>query len=123
MSETKPAPICYLEIPAPSIEKAGSFYRSVFAWKIQPSSLTNQQYWMFETGEGSLMGGLDTTKAVQEGGIIFYIKVEDIAAMLKAIDQAGGSMVAAKEDIGGGYGFSAVFKDPNGNRIGLWSKS
>ncbi len=117
----KPAAICYVEIPAPDVERAGSFYSSVFGWKIEPSGLTEQKYWMFSTGENQLMGGLTPDLPVQDGGVIFYLKVEDISETLAAVLKAGGAPVQETKEIGGGFGYSAVFRDPNGNRIGLWS--
>ena len=114
--------ICYLEIPAPDIKKASTFYASVFDWNVRESDLSDVAYSMFDTGEeGALCGGLDSSKPVQKGGIIFYIKVGNMDAVLAAIKNEGGSVVTGKEDIGGGYGFSAVFEDPNGNHVGLWS--
>jgi len=77
-----PSPIVYLEIPAPNIEKAGSFYSSVFGWIIERSNLSGYEYWMFNTGENSLTGALDSNKPVLAGGVIIYLKVDDIKATL-----------------------------------------
>ena len=117
------SPICYLEIPAPDIEKAETFYSTVFGWKITPSDLGVEKYSMFGTGENQLMGGLDASKPVQDGGIIIYIKVDNIDTTLVMVKGEGGSVVRDKHDIGGGHGFSATFKDSNGNHIGLWAES
>lgn len=116
-----PSAICYLEIPAPNIEKAGSFYSFIFGWKIKPSSLTDKPYWEFSTGEGLLTGGLDSSKEATPGGVILYLKVADIESTLEKIALFGGSVLRPKFDIGGGYGWSAIFKDPNGNTLGLYS--
>ena len=115
------ATICYLEIPAPDVEKACAFYSKVFGWDVTPSTLSDKTYWEFSTGDGQLGGGLDPRLPVQDGGVLPYLKVSDIAEALAAINDAGGSVVRKKFDIGGGYGFSALFKDPNGNQIGLFS--
>ena len=117
------APIVYFEIPAPDIEKAGTFFSSVFGWTITPSSLSSKAYWEVGTGSDQLTGGLDSSIPVNEGGIILYLRVDDLAATLRKICDSGGSVVRDKFDIGGGYGFSAIFKDPNGNRLGLFAKS
>jgi predicted enzyme related to lactoylglutathione lyase len=53
-----PAVICYMEIPAPDIERAGAFYSKVFGWHVKASNLSTQIYWEFNTGEGQLTGGL-----------------------------------------------------------------
>ncbi|MDD4975303.1 MAG: VOC family protein [Bacteriovorax sp.] len=117
-----PSSICYVEIPAPDIEKARIFYSSLFNWEILQSELTDQKYYMFKTGENSLMGGLDSTKSVSDQGVLLYLKVEKIISTLEMIEKSGGKVVRTKFEIGGGYGFSAVFADPNGNHLGLWSE-
>ena len=115
------SPICYVEIPAPDLEKAGSFYRSVFGWNITPSNLTDLRYWMFSTGEGKLTGGFSSELPVGDGGALLYLQVADIDQTLAAIEKAGGTVVFPKEAIGADYGYSAQFKDPNGNRMGLYT--
>lgn len=121
--KNSPASIVYFEIPAPNIEKAGTFYSSVFGWIITPSSLSSHAYWEVGTGDGQLTGGLDSAASVCDGGIITYMKVDDITTTLDKICESGGSVVRPKFDVGGGYGFSAIFRDPNGNRLGLFSKA
>ena len=121
MSTTIPATICYVEIPAPNIEAAGQFYSSAFGWKITPSHLSDKAYWEFSTGEAKLSGGLDSTVPISDGGVILYLRVADIAETLQKVRASGGIVVRERFDIGGGYGFSAIFKDPNGNRLGLFS--
>ena len=116
----KPAPIRYVEIPAPDMEKAETFYGTVFGWKMEPSRLSDQKYTMFSTGEGELTGGLDSSRSAMDGGPVLYLQVEDIDTSLESIRRAGGAILRAREDIGGAYGFSAMFRDPNGNVLGLW---
>jgi uncharacterized protein len=116
-----PSTICYIEIPAPDIEKAGLFYKSVFGWGVKASDLTTSRYWEFNTGEGGLTGGLVEDLPVVDGGVILYLKVADIDAALVKIKACGGTVVREKFDIGGGFGFSALFKDPNQNSLGLIS--
>lgn len=119
---SQPAPVCYLEIPAPSPKESAAFYGAVFGWACSPSTLTDLNYWMFNTGENQLAGGFTPEKRVQQDGIIFYIKVADIDTTLKNIETAGGTIGSAKEAVGGDYGFTAVFQDPAGNKVGLWSQ-
>ena len=120
MASVSSAPICYMEIPAPNIEAAGAFYASIFGWRITPSNLSDKSYWEFSTGDGQLTGGLDPSIPVSAGGVLLYLKVESITDALAAVKGSGGIVVREKFDIGGGYGFSAIFKDPNGNQLGLF---
>ena len=111
--------ICYVEIPAPDIERAANFYRDVFGWEIGPKH--NPGYWMFTAGE--LSGGLDEDGVVADDGVKLVLAVDDIPAKLADVEQAGGKPVQGKTEIQGGYGFYAYFRDPAGNKLGLWSKT
>jgi len=116
--------ICYLEIPAPDVEKAGKFYKSAFGWTIMPSGLDEEYpYSMFTTVDGGLSGALDSTKPVADGGVILYIEVDDITEAQKAVEDAGGTNTKDKTEIGGDYGFYSLFKDPNGHTMGIWAKT
>ncbi len=115
------APICYFEIPAPDVERAGVFYADVFGWGVQASDLTDRPYAMLTTGDGSPAGGLSPDRAVADEGVILFLKVDDLAATIAAVDAAGGSLVDPPAPVGADYGISAVIRDPSGNRIGLWA--
>jgi hypothetical protein len=111
--------ICHVEIPAPDLAKAKVFYEKVFGWKV--TAPPGSSYWMFAAGEMS--GGLDQDGKVADEGVMLYLKVADIPATLTKIAAAGGAIVKDKTEIGGGYGFYACFRDPNGNRLALWCRN
>ena len=115
MSEPTLGAICHVEIPAPDLDKAMSFYRVLFGWKME---LLGETYAMFQ--DGGMGGGLDKDMTVSDGGMNLYITVEDIPKKLGEVVEHGGAVVKDETEIGGGYGFYALFKDPNGNRLGLW---
>jgi len=115
----KAAEICYVEIPAPDMEKARAFYSAVFGWKIEK---TSERYMMFETSEEGLSGGFSAEYPASVTGPVLYLQVADINGVLQAINENGGSTMTPKKSIGE-WGFYAWFKDPNGNRVGLWSRS
>lgn len=119
----RPASFCYVEIPAPDVERSAAFYRTVFGWTVEPSHLTDFSYWTFEAGERGLSGGLDSRLEAEDGGVLLYLRVEDIAATLEAVRRAGGSVVGEKREVGGEHGYFALFQDPCGNRLGLWSRT
>ncbi len=115
------APICYVEIPSTGPSHSAAFYKSVFGWESEESGLTDSKYWTFKTGDGQLMGGFDASKDAAVGGILFYIKVDDIALTLSSIDRAGSTTIRNKSAVGGEFGFTATFADPSGNHVGLWA--
>jgi predicted enzyme related to lactoylglutathione lyase len=53
------------------------------------------------------------------GGPVLVVDVEDIDATLQTVERLGGTTVSAKQPVGE-MGFSAYFKDSEGNLMGLW---
>ena len=115
MSESTLGTICHVEIPAPDMEKAKSFYHDLFGWVIEEMG---EGYAMFQ--DGRMGGGFDKDMEVSDSGVNLYITVEDIPKKLEEVVEHGGEAVKEETEIGGGYGSYGLFKDPNGNRLGLW---
>ena len=113
--------ICHIEIPCKDIARAKTFYGKLFGWTFQDAG---EGYAMFNTGEG-VGGGLDLRKEgyPTEKSIVLYIEIEDIAQTLKAIEEAGGETLQTKARISEEFGFYALFRDSEGNQMGLWSRS
>ena len=109
--------IVHFDIPAKDLERQGAFYGELFYWKTRPSG----DYLLVNPPEG-LGGGLDPRGQAP----VLYIEVEDIEAKLGEIEALGGKTVLPETVIaagdGGDNGRLALFTDPEGNLLGLWSK-
>ena len=116
------APICYVEISAPDLQLAEKFYQSVFAWHIQKTDILDD-YLIFSSGEGQLSGGFVKDLPLNKGNIVLYIQVDDIPETLEKISIQGEKTIQEKQKISDEYGFCALFVDPNGNHMGLWSQT
>ncbi len=68
---------------------------------------------------GSINGGM-MKKTKQFAHPIITISVNDINATLKDVEKKGGKTVRKKLDIGQNMGFTAYFKDTEGNLMGLY---
>jgi len=113
--------ICHIELAVGDLAAAGSFYGEVFGWKTIPVGAGDA---LWEAGEG-IGGGfsLDDPSAGNGQSTVAYIKVDDIEATLGRIGALGGGTVKPKTKISDEFGFYALFKDPSGTVIGLWSQS
>jgi len=110
--------IVHVEIPAADKEAAGEFYQQVFGWEYR--TLTEPvSYTTFMTG--NLGGGYVDLERVKPGDVLVYIDSDDIDADLARINAAGGQTLVPKMEVPD-IGWLAVFTDPTGNRLALWTE-
>lgn len=115
-----PGSFCHIEIKVKDLKIAQDFYGKIFNWKFEEME---PKYLSFSTGNG-VGGGLELNeKDWSDGPFTLYIKVDDIPATMKQIAENRGKIVKEKTEIGGDFGFYALFRDPFGNLLGLWSKT
>ena len=120
--------VVHFEIPYDNGERAQQFYADVFDWDISP--LPEVRYLMAGTGPtsegtpdepGFINGGL-IERGLPIGGPLVVLLVDDIDAALERIGRLGGTTVSAKQAVEP-IGFSAYFKDTEGNVLGLWQRA
>jgi uncharacterized protein len=119
--------VVHFEIPADDPTRASKFYSDAFGWNIMKWEGPTP-YWMVSTTDsdengrpknpGSINGGM-----AKRGGpiksIVVTVMVDDIEKALAKVEKAGGTTVEKKQAIGD-MGFSAYFKDSEGNVVGLF---
>jgi predicted enzyme related to lactoylglutathione lyase len=112
-------PIVHVEIPAADQESTGKFYSELFGWKYQ--AFPELDYALFEA-EGGPGGGFPKVdgQTVTPGAVMVYIGTDDIEASLAKAESLGGSTVVPKTEIPG-QGWFAIFSDPTGNRLALYT--
>jgi len=113
--------VCHWEIAAKDAAALQSFYRKLFDWEFDTNNSKNYGY----TRSGGLAGnGIDGgiyQKAEQHPAYVtFYVMVEDLQAYLDRAVSLGGTALVPRTEIPGG-GHFAMFADPEGNRIGIYS--
>jgi uncharacterized protein len=118
--------IVHVELPADDPKEAAQFYSNLFGWDTEASPSPSGEYWQFtpsaQPGGGfNPVGdsGLWPTKA---GDVLLYISTDDIDASLAKAESLGGKIVAGKQEIPG-MGWWAMFSDPTGNKIGLYTST
>jgi predicted enzyme related to lactoylglutathione lyase len=123
--------VVHFEIPADDVERAKSFYGSVFDWDLNTMQMGEGEYTIgttspvddsnMPTEAGALNGGLMERSDLTPAPVI-TIAVDDIEQSLKEVEAAGGSTVTPRTPIPG-MGAFGYFKDPEGNVMGLWETS
>lgn len=121
--------VVHFEIPAEDLERARSFYGSVFGWQLQTMPMPGGDYTMvittpvdeqtqLPTEPGSINGGM-MQRDERISSPVITIDVEGIDDALTEIENRGGTTVTSRTAIPG-MGAFAYFKDPEGNVLGLW---
>jgi predicted enzyme related to lactoylglutathione lyase len=108
--------ICYLEIPSTDIARSADFYKRVFGWNIRQRG---DGHTAFDDTTGEVSGSWVAGRPpATKPGLLFYVMVDDVAAILDLIVASGGKIVqpsgADAPEI------TARFTDPAGNVIGLY---
>ncbi|GER83415.1 MAG: VOC family protein [Thermogemmatispora sp.] len=111
--------IIHLELPTRDRDASAVFYQAVFGWQMRHNS--RYDYLYFETQDG-IHGGFPGPdgQSQREGEPLIYLASEDIEATLAAIEAHGGRCLIPKTEIPG-LGWWALFRDPAGNRLGLFT--
>jgi len=118
----------HFEIPADDPERARKFYSTTFGWTMTP--VPEMDYTMVHTGPVDAQG-MPTTPGYIGGGIgkraaplehpVLTIVVADLEAAMKKVEKNGGKIVRGKQSVGTNMGFTAYFKDSEGNVVGLYT--
>jgi predicted enzyme related to lactoylglutathione lyase len=121
---TKKDALNWFELYVNDFDRAKHFYESALQTSLQTFEMENCKMGMFPHEQGGGVGGSITNMdgiAPGLGGTLVYLNVEgDLDAVLKRIPGAGGSVLKPRTSIGQ-HGFIAVFKDTEGNSVGLHS--
>jgi uncharacterized protein len=118
----KPNPITWCEIYVQDMNRAKSFYESVFQIKMEKLESSGMEMWAFPMTMDKVgaAGALVKMDGVTSGGsgTIPYFHCEEVAVEEGRVVAAGGHIHKPKISIGQ-YGFMALILDTEGNMIGL----
>jgi predicted enzyme related to lactoylglutathione lyase len=117
--------VVHFEIPYDDGDRARAFYGKAFGWQLTP--LPEMSYTMVMSGPSGEQG--PSEPGFINGGMMqrddpftapnIVIDVDNLEDALKAVNEAGGSTVVERQPVGD-MGFTAYFKDSEGNLVGLW---
>ncbi len=115
----------WFEIYVEDMARAKAFYEAVFGLELsQLPSPDEGEMWTFpfEMGAPNASGSLIKHPEGRPGigGTMVYFQCEDVANEIGRVPGAGGSVMQDKTSIGD-YGFIAMFRDTEGNMVGLHS--
>ncbi|MHC1604585.1 MAG: VOC family protein [Candidatus Methanofastidiosia archaeon] len=92
----------WFEIKVRNMEKTANFYRTLFGWKIiEKGTAEGSDYWIFDTGDEPNMenirrGAIWLRPDDKDTGVVIYIAVGDIGAVLRKATELGGKLLFQK---------------------------
>jgi uncharacterized protein len=107
--------LVHFEIPAGDADRAQQFYEQLFGWSF--TKYEGPVDYRVTQASGDPGGGLWATGS-DDRGVLVYFDTDDIDAECGRIRELGGE--ADEKQAVPGMGWTAMCKDPEGNRVGLW---
>jgi uncharacterized glyoxalase superfamily protein PhnB/predicted enzyme related to lactoylglutathione lyase len=113
--------LCYLEVPATDVHQSAAFYEKVFGWNIRQRDGDRPS---FDDATGDVSGAFVTGREIsREPGLLPYIWVDSIDAILEQVTVHGGVVVeATRPESAGASCWLGTFRDPAGNLMGLYQE-
>ena len=109
--------IVHVELAAQDRKALGKFYSNVFGWELM--DIDDMNYTTFKAGD-CIGGGFNpVTQQNPAGTVTVYIDTDDVTASLKQVEMAGGTILVPETEIPN-TGKFGIFRDPQGNMIGLY---
>jgi uncharacterized protein len=117
-----PGTPCWVELSGtPDIEASAAFYGDLFGWELPelPNSAELGGYRRAKKGGKDVAGVSPRMEDGQPTVWATYVSVDDAAATLAKVGEAGGTPIVEPMDVQG-LGTMAVFTDPTGAVCGIW---
>ena len=119
--------ISWIEIPTIDLDRATTFYETIFDIKLNPLDTPQIKMRLFPLEDMMGVGGALTyapgfyTPSATDGPLVYLNGNPDVQIILDRIPDAGGTISVPKTMISPEHGHMAVFMDTEGNRIALHS--
>ncbi|HET7455615.1 MAG TPA: VOC family protein [Solirubrobacterales bacterium] len=116
-----PGTPCWVDLATPDLEAAERFYGELFGWEIPelPNSAEMGGYRRAKKNGRDVAGAMPLMQEGQPPAWSTYVSVDDIEALGRAVQENGGTMIAAPMKVSN-YGRLAIFTDPEGAFFGMW---
>ena len=120
--------ISWFEIPSTDLDRATTFYETIFQVQLFPLDIAQIKMRMFPIDDP--MSGIGGAVVYAEGfyspsdthGPLIYLNANpDVQTILDRVEAAGGKVIVPKTEISPEHGYMGIFIDTEGNRIGLHS--
>src|SRR5215467_9559686 len=113
-------PFVHVELATTDLDKAKSFYRSMFDWQLQDMDMGGgMSYTMIGVGEGTGGGMMKHPMPGAPSAWLAYVQVDDIIASTKKAKSLGATIIKDVSEVPQ-YGWFSILQDPTGAVFALW---
>lgn len=116
---------CWVDLSTTDIVVANAFYSALFGWEMDAMEAGNGLTYYMAKLHGKYVAGLMQQPLEQAAAGVpsywaSYLAVEDVDETARRVEEAGGRIVFAPDNVpnGGGRMFAAA--DPTGAQVGFW---
>jgi len=120
--------VCWFEIPVTDMDRAKTFYESIFDIEIgvQDFNGTLMGWFPFDSNKSGISGSLikhESYKPSETHGPVIYFESDDISGVLEKVKSNGGKVLQEETEISPEIGKMGVFIDSEGNRMSLYKNA
>lgn len=116
-------PFVHVELATTDLDKAKSFYRSLFDWKLNDMEMGGgHSYTLIEVGEGTGGGMMHHPMPGAPSAWLAYVDVDDIKAATAKAGSLGAKVLREVTEVPNAGWFSIIV-DPTGATLGLWQSA
>ncbi len=112
-------PLCHFEFAVSDLDRSRSFYKALFGWEFDSSSMP--EYTLIKTGSEPGGGMMKAAPEMPGPCLTVYFMVDDIPATLKNAEEAGGKVLMPETPIPN-VGAFAIVGDPDGLAFGIFKE-
>ncbi|MDT0318866.1 VOC family protein [Streptomyces millisiae] len=110
---------CWLDLGAPDVAAAATFYGAVFDWQFESFGPDAGGYGVFRHEGRSVAAAGRLTEEGARSAWMIYFRVHDADTAVRAVEDAGGA-VRTPPVAAGDAGRMAQFTDPQGAQFAVW---
>jgi len=115
-------PFVHVELATTDVDKAKSFYQSLFDWKLNDMDMGDGMiYTLIEVGEGTGGGMMKHPMPGVPSFWLSYVGVDDIKAATEKAKSLGATIVRDVTEVPN-IGLFSIFTDPTGATLALWQE-
>jgi uncharacterized protein len=113
-------PFCHIELATGDADKASTFYKKLFTWKLAKMPMGGSTYTVIDMGMKDAGGGImGKMMPEQPTAWMPYVLVDSVKKAVAKAAKLGAQVIVPYQDIPG-HGACGIFTDPTGATIGVY---